>query len=157
MLRTVSSSRLLARGFIRCKSSAIPDNAPTLLENEEWLGTLDDNAAMTHDANIESKNVIFDKHQTKNERFQIDIKSTPPDTKYIKVQSSLANLLLLTTCVNTINITTHKVTLWMSESFSAKVEMVEMAVSLSLGMPTEELDPPMVVMEVMEDPYTCKL
>lgn len=91
MLRTLQPVRFLPRTLVRYKSSAVPDNAPTLLENEEWLGTLDDNAAMAHDANIESKNTIFDKHQTKNERFPVEIKSTPPDTKYIKVQSSLGN------------------------------------------------------------------
>ncbi|GMM54368.1 putative GTPase [Maudiozyma humilis] len=91
MLRTFQPVRFLPRTLVRYKSSAVPDNAPTLLENEEWLGTLDDNAAMAHDANIESKNTIFDKHQTKNERFPVEIKSTPPDTKYIKVQSSLGN------------------------------------------------------------------
>ncbi|CAD1783105.1 similar to Saccharomyces cerevisiae YHR168W MTG2 Putative GTPase, member of the Obg family [Maudiozyma barnettii] len=87
-LRRISKLRT---PFIRLKSTSIPDNAPTLLENEEWLGTLDDNAELSHDANVETKNSIFDKHVTKNERFPIKIISTPPETKYIKVQSPIAN------------------------------------------------------------------
>lgn len=89
--RTFRQLNLIRTSLIRFKSTNIPDNAPTLIENEEWLGTLEDNSELTHDANIESKNYVFDKHATKNEKFDIKILSRPPDSKYIKIQSALEN------------------------------------------------------------------
>lgn len=90
-MKGIRQVRLIPRTFNRFKSHVIPDNAPTLVENEQWLDMLDEPLTIDHEANLRSRTGMFDKYDTKNERFHIDVIAKPPESKYIKVKSAMAN------------------------------------------------------------------